>query len=286
MNKATGWQRWLLGMAGLCAVLLLATLPAQAEERLVTVPREGYQQSGLVVTAAESGPRYRHGVALFAGHPGILRLREEGGVPQYELKGNFLIRSRQEWLDADTLVLLVDAPSDQWNTFSQYFRTTTRYGEDVAALLSAVGERYGVGQWTLVGTSEGSVSAFHAARMNPALATRLILSASVFSASRNGTGLSNADPATLKSRLLLVHHADDPCPYTRHADAVRFAERAGAPLLTVRGGGIWQGDVCQARTAHGFIGAERETVLAMRRWLQQGELPEGREVLLPPLAGR
>jgi pimeloyl-ACP methyl ester carboxylesterase len=111
-------------------------------------------------------------------------------------------------------VLTVDAPSDQWSSFSQRFREDPRYGEDVKALLAEAGRRYAIADWTLVGTSEGSISAFHAARMNPALARRLILTASVFIAGRNGPGLSGVDFDGSAGRLLWVHHEADPCAYT------------------------------------------------------------------------
>jgi hypothetical protein len=46
-----------------------------------------------------------------------------------------------------------------------------------------------------------------------------------------------------------------------------------SPLLTVQGGGPEKGDPCQAFSHHGFVGREREVVLAMRAWVKTGELP-------------
>jgi hypothetical protein len=189
------------------------------------------------------------------------------------MRGNFLVRSRRHWLDGETLVLVVDAPSDQWATFGQSFRATPRYGADVAALLHEAAQKFGVADWTFVGTSEGSVSAFHAARMNPQLARRLILTSSLWRATRNGAGLSDADWSALKVPLLIVHHADDPCEFTAYRDAQRHAEKARSPLLTVRGGGPPKGGACQAFTAHGFVGVERAVVLAMRSWVKTGATP-------------
>lgn len=264
------------------AILLLALAPqfalAQADPnlanptRIVTAQRDGYTIAGLV-THLEGVKGFKYGVALFPGHPGILRLTEEGGRPKFALGGNFLVRSRRQWLDDETLVAVVDAPSDQWTTFSQSFRETPRYGADVAALLTEIGRRFGIEDWTFVGTSEGSVSAFHAARMNPDLATRVILTASVIRAGRNGPGLSGVDYAQLKSKLLWVNHADDPCDFTRYGLVQDAARRSGAPLVTVRGGGPERGDACQAFTAHGFVGVEKEVVLAMRSWIETGAVP-------------
>jgi hypothetical protein len=240
--------------------------------QVVTARRDGHTIAALV-THLQGAKEFKYGVALFPGYPGIMRLREEDGKLRFELGGNFLVRSRRQWLDEETLVAVVDAPSDQWGTFRQSFRETPRYGADVAALMTEISGRFGVQDWTFVGTSEGSVSAYHAGRMNPAIARRVILTASVARASRNGPGLSALQSGDLKSALLWVHHADDPCEYTSYADARALAGRSAAPLLTVRGGGPGRGDPCMAFTAHGFVGIERETVLAMRSWIRTGTVP-------------
>jgi hypothetical protein len=240
---------------------------------IVTAQLKGYTIAGLV-THLEGANAFKHGIALFPGHPGILRLREENGQPQFEQRGNFLVRSRRRWLDEETLVVVVDAPSDQWSGFTQTWRAAPRYGADVAALLEQVGRRFPVEEWTFVGTSEGSVSAFYAARVNPQLARRVILTASVFKASRSGLGLSVADWSELKAPLLWVHHEDDPCEYTSYFDARRFAAKSRSPLVTVRGGGPGRGGACEAFTAHGFTGVEPETVAAMQSWVKTGRVPE------------
>lgn len=264
-----------------CLLAAFAPLPgvrAQADpnaefpNRLHVVAREGYGMAALVTH--HGTPRaFRHAVALFPGHPGILRLREEDGQLRYEQRGNFLLRSRRHWLDDDILVAVVDAPSDQWSGFSQQWRETARYGADIEALIADLSARYRVTDWTFVGTSEGAISAFHAARMNPRLATRLIETSSVFSSSRNGPGLSGVDLTTLPRATLWVHHEDDPCRYTNYGDAKDFAARSGKPLLTMRGGGPSRGGACEPYTAHGFVGIEKEAVRAMLAWIRGGDLP-------------
>ena len=239
---------------------------------VLTVKRDGYTIAGLVAHL-RGASAFKHGIALFPGHPGILKLRQEDGEIRFELRGNFLVRTRRHWLDAETLVMVLDAPSDHWPTFYQEFRETPRYGADVAALIGEASRGYGVQDWTFIGTSEGSISAFHAARMNPQLARRVILTSSVFVAGRNGPGLSRVKWDALRPELLWVHHADDPCSFTSYHDAQQFARRSGKPLVTVRGGGPARGDACQAFTAHGFVGVERETLKAMQSWIRTGRAP-------------
>lgn len=253
---------------GLLALAFAGAAAAHVEE-VVTAKRDGYTISGLAMHG-EGGTSFRKGVALFPGHPGIMKIE---GADKFELKGNFLIRTRRFWVDEDTLVLSVDAPSNEWAGFSQRFRETARYGEDVAALLGAAAQKFGVQEWTFVGTSEGSVSAFHAARMNPKLARRLILTSSVFEPSRSGPGLSGVSLGALPADTLWVHHADDACRFTPYSDAQAFAKRSGKPLVTVRGGGPGKGDACQAFRAHGYVGVERRTVEAMRAWVRTGSAP-------------
>lgn len=266
----------------LIAAALLAAGAAQAQGRqdpnlahaheVLTVQRDGYTIAGLV-TGLPGRNELKYGVALFPGHPGILKLRQEGSELKFELRGNFLVRTRRHWLDRETLVMVVDAPSDHWPTFYQEFRETPRYGADVAALVAEASRKYGVSDWTFIGTSEGSLSAFHAARMNPELARRVILTSSVFVAGKNGPGLSRVKFDALRSELLWVHHADDPCRFTSYRDAQAFAKRSGKPLVTVRGGGPARGGACEAFTAHGFVGVELAAVRAMHSWIRTGEVP-------------
>jgi pimeloyl-ACP methyl ester carboxylesterase len=271
-------------LAGLTATLCAGIRCAGAQDaatdpnlahptQVVTVKRDGYTIAGLVTHLA-GAKGFKYGIALFPGHPGIMRLREEEGRLAFDLRGNFLVRSRRHWLDEETLVAVLDAPSDEWASFTQRFRETARYGADVAALIAEIGRKYGVEDWTFVGTSEGSISAFHAARMNPAIARRVILTASVIRAGRNGPGLSGVDYSELKSRLLWVNHEDDPCDFTSYSLVKSAAQRSGAPLVKVSGGGPSRGAACMAFTQHGFVGVEAETVLAMRSWIRTGAIPQ------------
>ena len=253
-------------------------LNALAANTLLTVPVDDYSISGLVTHLPEAKD-FRYGIVLFPGYPSIMKLREEAGRIRFDLGGNFLIRSRRHWLDEETLVISVDAPSDQWATFRQQFRQTRRYGADVAALLAEASHRYGIKDWTLVGTSEGTVSAFHTARMNPAIVTRLILSSSTFVSSGNGPGISGVDWKEIQAKLLWVHHENDGCQYTPYRDAQRHAEMTRSPLITVRGGGPARGSPCEAFSQHGFVGIELDTVQAMRVWVKTGKAPT--EVVRP-----
>ena len=70
--------------------------------------------------------------------------------------------------------------------------------------------------------------------------------------------------------LLWVHHADDPCSYTPYWQAKRYADKTRSPLITVKSSNAGRGRDCQAFSRHGYIGAEKETVQAMKQWLVTG----------------
>ena len=96
---------------------------------------------------------------------------------------------------------------------------------------------------------------------------------SLWGPTKSGPGLSGAKFSELSAPLLWVHHEMDPCRNTSYRDAQRYAVRTMSPLLTVRGGGPEKGGACLAFSHHGFVGVEREVVLAMRSWVKTGAVP-------------
>lgn len=222
--------------------------------------------SALVTHHAQHDP-FRRAILLLPGHPGIMKLES---AESFQLKGNFLVRSRRHWLDRETVVLTVDAPSDEWGSFTGRFRASSRYAEDIRGLAQQIEAAWGRLPLVLVGTSEGSVSAYHAARALGPDNVKVIFTASLFETSSNSPGLASLDFDDFKTPMLWVHHADDPCRWTPYRQAKRHAEKTGAPLITVRASNAGRGDPCQAFSQHGFVGVERETVQAMKRWVVDG----------------
>lgn len=230
----------------------------------------GRSISALVTHLAEHDP-FKRAIVLLPGHPGIMKIES---AESYRLKGNFLIRSRRFWLDRETLVLSVDAPSDEWNDFSGRFRAGPRYAEDIRALAGEIEKAYGKLPLVLVGTSEGSVSAYHAARALGPDKLKVIFSSSLFENASNSPGLASLDFDGFEAPMLWVHHADDPCRWTPYWQARRHAEKTRSPLLTVRSTDAGRGNPCEAFSQHGFVGAEQETVRAMKRWVVDGAVED------------
>ena len=235
-----------------------------AEEFVIRVELPGRTISALASRQAD-GAAPKRVVMLLPGYPGIMRITS---ATQFEMGGNFLIRSRRDWLGPDTLVVAVDAPSDEWCCFTSGFRAGNRYAEDLRGLRAEIEKRYGALPFHIIGTSEGSVSAYYAARALQREGDRVVFTASLFLSSRNAVGLATMDMKAVTVPALLVHHADDPCSYTPYTAAKSMAQRTGYPLITVRHANAGSGPACNAQTPHGFIGVESETVSAIDAWLR------------------
>lgn len=243
-------------------VALLIPAPFTAAQELVTLQtREGVTQSFLL-NAPISPP---HAVSiLFPGSEGNIRLRSEGG--QIKLgEGNFLVRSRNFFVDGGVATAVMDAPSDQATGMDDRFRLGDKHVADIAAVVAEVKKRYADVPVFLVGTSRGTVSAAAAGSALSDRVTGVILTATLFNAARSGPGLSGFDFATIRAPVLFVHHLDDGCVYTPYRGAKSLA--AKFPLITVQGGEPARSDPCAAFSAHGFLGRERETVEAMANWM-------------------
>jgi predicted alpha/beta hydrolase family esterase len=269
-----------LGALGV-ALLSLAGAPAGAQgtdpnaefANEVMVSQLPGRSIAALVTHQPGATKFTHAVAIFPGSPGYINLRVEDGEIKFGLRGNFLVRARRHFLEPGFLTVVLDAPSDQQDGFAQSFRETPRYGEDVKAVLDAASRKYGELDWTFIGTSEGSVSAAHAARMLPTEVRRVVLTASVVFASSRGRGLEIADIQQIKIPLLWVHHRNDPCRYTPHSRVKSYAEQTKTPLVTVTGAGERRGNPCMAFTEHGFVGMEVKTVKAILSWIRSGNVP-------------
>ena len=124
----------------------------------------------------------------------------------------------------------------------------------------------------LIGTSRGTVSAAYLASvMTHPNVKGYVLTASVETII--------FDTERIERPVLMAHHADDECRVTTLTGA-RAAYRSllRSPrkhFITVSGGDTPQvSNPCRALTAHGFIGAERETVGAIVDWMNGGTPPE------------
>jgi len=258
-----------LGAAALAAVGLCAIASLARAQEIVDLPtRPGVTQSYFLARA----PREPRAVAvLFPGAGGHLHLRSEGGRPRFE-QGNFLVRSRLEFINRDVVAAIIEAPSDQkkgWGMTDE-FRLGEAHFTDVSAVVADLRARFPDLPVFLVGTSRGSVSAAAlGARFGPQI-SGVVLTSALFRATgprsaEPGPGLSRFDFAAIKAPVLFVHHREDRCAVTPYGDAKALA--GTYPLISVSGGKPATSVACEAFSAHGYLGKEPETVEEIVHWM-------------------
>lgn len=264
MDCRQALRRAVTSMIG--GLLVPAAAFGQPTAELVTLPvRETVTQTYLLVS--DPAVPVEQLVLLFSGGAGNVRLRSASLRPAFAERGNFLVRTRHLWAQGGFASVVVDAPSDRAEGgMDDAFRAGRVHAEDISRVITDLGQRFPNVPLTLIGTSRGTVSAASVARQLPGRFERVVLTASLFIASRSGAGLSGFDYTTIRAPLLFVHHAEDDCPQTPYSSAKRLA--ATYPLITVSGGRPAESAPCDPLSAHGFFGQEAETVEAVKNWIR------------------
>ena len=233
--------------------------------------RPGVTQS-FVILGVE-GRKPEAVALLYVGAGGRINLRTEEGQVKFSAR-NFLPRSGGDFVRNGVLPVVMDAPSDQPGGMDDGFRLGDAHAEDIGKVIADLKKRFPGLPVFLVGTSRGTISAASAGRRLGKEVDGVVLTATLFLASRTQPGLSGFDFSTIPSPLLFVHHVDDGCTYTPYSSARRLADRY--PLVSVSGGRPPEAKPCEAMTPHGFLGKEAETVDAMAKWMQKQ--PHPREI--------
>ena len=253
------------------ALMCLACCPTSvpAQQEIVTLPtRPGVTQSYFLTSKPKN---FQAMAILFPGSGGLIQLRTDSGRVRFN-QGNFLVRSRAEFVKRGVTAGIIDAPSDQqagWG-MSDEFRRGDLHVTDISAVAGDMTKRFPGTPLFLVGTSRGSVSAAAlGARLTGQIAG-VILTATMFQpagrkSNEPGPGLSGFDFASIKAPVLFVHHVGDQCEVTPYSDAARLTDRY--PLVTVFGGSAAQSGRCEAFSQHGFYGKEAETVAEIVNWM-------------------
>lgn len=248
------------------AISLAPNLCAQEVVALAT--RRNVTQSYFLT----SQPKNLRAVAiLFPGSGGWIKLRTENGKPRFN-GGNFLVRSRAEFVKRGVIAAILDAPSDHQRNWgmTDEFRLGDDHFTDVSAVVRDLSRRFPSAPLFLIGTSRGSVSAAALGARFDERVEGIILTSSMFrpagrKSNEPGPGLDGFDFATIKRPALFVHHVGDQCPASPYSDAARLSERF--PLITVFGGSSPQSGPCEPYSQHGYFGKETETIEAIVNWM-------------------
>ena len=256
----------------LVALALLLPSGAPLAEDIITLPTRGGVTQSYLLSAPEAG-KAKAVAILFPGGAGKTDLERETARNVLD-RGNFLVRSRQLIAGQSVAAAVLDAPSDHPNGMEDQFRLSEAHAEDIGKVVADLKKRFPDLPVFLVGTSRGTISAASAGRQLGKAVDGVVLTSTLFLASRAQPGLSGFDFSTIPSPLLFVHHVDDGCNVTPYSSAKRLADRF--PLISVSGGLPPQSRPCDAMSQHGYLGKESETVDAMVKWMLKQ--PYAREI--------
>ena len=258
----------LLSRAGLASLLVALALPANAQttQSVVDLPsRPGVSQRILLLAP----PSPKAVVLLLAGGHGGLQIFPNGSFRWGE--GNFLLRSRQLFVDQGLTVAVLDAPSDrQSQPFLNGFRQTAEHASDIKATITWLREKTKLQVW-LMGTSRGTQSAAFAALelAGPDGPDGLVLSSSIVT-DRRERSVAAMPLGQLRIPVLVVHHEQDACALCRFSEVSSMMEKlTQSPrkqLLAFQGGEA-RGDPCEAFAHHGFNGIEADVVAQTAAWI-------------------
>ena len=203
-------------------------------------------------------------VILFAGGAGTLGLKESrGALIMNEYQCNFLIRTRSDFADHGFMVAAVDAPSDRQYGMHDGFRNSGDHLEDIEAVISFLKNEAKVPIW-LIGTSRGTESAAYIATEAKEAINGLVLTSSMTVPNRRGRTVTSLSLGRITVPTLIVAHENDACEFTPHFGAKQISTRlTNAPKVEVKyfsGGYAPASGPCDAMSAHGFYGIEKEVV--------------------------
>lgn len=257
-------------LASLIALLFASPLSAAPPELVQLKPRGDSTQSYWLLH--EDAPAKAVAVLLSGGY-GLLKLRQtESGIAWDQSGAEFLVNSRERFLDKETAVAIIDTPSDEWSIgLTPRFRKSDKHVSDIRAVVEDLGTRFHGAKIFLVGNSMGSISASYVGAALGKKIDGVVLTSSVFEWSPASwrflydSNLSDFDFARIQVPLLIVHHADDKCVATPFSSAQRFAGKY--PLLVVRGGDPVRDNGCGPLGPHGFLGREEAVVSEIKKWM-------------------
>jgi hypothetical protein len=241
---------------------------APYEEIVHVEVRKGVDEP-VLLSMASKDQKPKRIVMLFPGGDGIMQIQEKSSGYWFKLWGNYLIRTRARFVDAEDIAVSVDMPSDQYCCANDFFRLDAQHAADVGAIISALAARFPGAEFYLVGTSKGTVSAAALGARLGAKVAGVVLTSTVTQDARDGRGLSGFDFGTLKVPVLMVHHKSDSCRVTPYYAVEKISQEYHFPLITVTGSEGAHGPDCQAFAYHGYAGRENQVAAAIMQWVNK-----------------
>lgn len=235
---------------------------AQAAPEVITIAIDGKPQNLLLLYPATKPVA---AVVMFPGGDGQIGISPNGSIAR---DGNFLIRTRDQWLARGFLFVAVDAAVGRSGTIGD--RVGPANLRAIAEIVRAVRQRTPAPIW-LVGTSAGAPAAVAGAASLPAGSIRGVVISSPVSTPGPHDSVFDVALARISVPVLIQIHQDDHCQATPPANAARIkAALTAAPVVEVQqfsGGASPRSTACEAFAQHGFYGIEDQVVTAAANWI-------------------
>lgn len=235
-----------------------------SNKKVVDIPtRQDVTQRMLIITPPDPKATF----ILFAGGHGGLQI-SKNGIFNWG-KGNFLIRSRQIFVNEGIQVVVIDTPSDRQSPpYLAGFRQTQSHTDDIKAVIASLRVNSTLPIW-LVGTSRGTQSvAYVATELNgPEGPDGIVLTSSILAG--QGRSVQDMPLEKIQVPVLVVHHEEDgciACPYSQIDSLMSKLTNSSRKELVSYRGGQSKGDPCEAFSYHGFNGLENKVVKQIVEW--------------------
>lgn len=225
--------------------------------------QDGRDQRVLLVRPAG---QVRGTLVMFPGGAGNIDVQADGDIAHPD---NFLVRTRDAWIERGYAVVLVDA-IDHRNL--RGIRSNSAYAVIAQTVIDFAKAETNAPVW-VVGTSQGSIAAMNAAsRARPGSISGVILTESVSVLGGSHETVFDADPQGVQVPALVVANDDDHCkvaPPSMAASIAAAMTGTRADILRVRGGVTQSADACEALTPHGYLGIESEVIDGIASWMMR-----------------
>lgn len=269
---------------------------SQVYDSIRTLPNFSFSKTRYLLRYQTPAPA--NVAVLFAGGNGYLNIGDDGSIPQMSngLDQNFLVRSRDIFVNNGMAVAVVDAPNKR-PLSPESERMTAAYKADIAALVSHIRRNPDLPPtlkiW-LVGTSSGAISvvnvaaAYRKSRSYPDAADGIVLTSSQV-ATHNPDAVSsvsctktiyqgNPPMSAINVSSYVVTSQAEACPCSKPSHQTvlsvvngQLNALASAPTkghAEIPDGGSKPGaDVCSGFHAHGFFNVEDRAVGAIIKWI-------------------
>jgi hypothetical protein len=201
---------------------------------------------------------------LLPGGDGIIGLDEHGSVRR---GGNFLVRTRDQWVAQGFAVLLPDTPN---GTSLLGQRHLMAYADAIGRAIDFGRSHANLPVW-LIGTSQGSTAAVNGAAHLGAKVSGAVLTSSVTRLGRAGETLFDAEPGLVAVPVLVVSNRYDTCAVSPPGDAptvlAALIRSSRKELMMVESNQI-RSDPCEAMSPHGYLGIENVVVQRISEWIK------------------